>query len=86
MWSVALQASERSELPLGDGATPTSAAAHPQRTVEWLNKKFGIDDSILNSQKELQTAVQGAAQAAQATGTAPELMKTAVQGGIKVFQ
>ena len=68
------------------GAGASTMALNPRRTVEWLNKKFGIDDSILNSQKELQTAVQGAAQAAQATGTAPELMKTAVQGGIKVFQ
>ena len=68
------------------GAGTSTLSLNRKRTISWLNKKFAIDDSILNSDAEAAAAVQGVAQAAAATGTGPELMKTAVESGLKVIQ
>ena len=68
------------------GAGTSTLSLNRKRTISWLNKKFAIDDSILNSDAEAKAAVQGVAQVAAATGTGPELMKTAVESGLKVIQ
>jgi hypothetical protein len=68
---------------LGGGTSAVSL--NRDRTIEWLNRKFGVSGEILNTQSEMRALAQQAGEAVAATGTAPELMKTAVQSGLKVF-
>lgn len=68
------------------GAGTSSAALNRVRTTEWLNQKFGVPKGILNSEAEIKKLIGGVVDAAQATGQGPELMKTAVNSGLKVLQ
>lgn len=68
------------------GPGTSTLALNRKRTVEWLNQKFGLDKSILNSESEIAQALAQVASAVQETGNAPELMNTAVKSGLKVLQ
>jgi hypothetical protein len=69
---------------LGPGSS--TMTLNRKRTIDWLNKKFGMEDSIINSDAEINRNIQAVVGAAQATENGPELMKTAVQSGLKVLQ
>ena len=70
------------------GAGTSGLVLNRGRTIEFLNQKFGVNKLILNSETEIRDLLAKAAAMTQAAGpdAAPELMKTAVQSGLKVFQ
>ena len=58
-------------------------ALKPAVTLDWLTRKFGIPAELIESQGTINTKIAAIGQAAVETGTTPELMKTAVEGGLK---
>jgi hypothetical protein len=58
-------------------------ALKPAETLDWLTRKFGIPAHLIDSQGSIKQKMAEIAQGAAATGNTPELMKTAVEGGLK---
>ncbi len=68
------------------GPGTSGLALNRDRTVSWLNKKFAIPTSILNSPAEVKRVLGNAGQAMGELGAQnPELMKTAVTSGLKLL-
>lgn len=67
---------------LGPGIS--QAALDQVKTIEWLGLKFGIPNELNNTPQQMRQIMASITGAAAATGTMPELMKTAVQGGLKM--
>ena len=61
----------------------SQVALKPAETLDWLTRKFGMPVSLIEGKTKIAEKIAAIAGAAVETGTAPELMKTAVQGGLK---
>jgi hypothetical protein len=65
------------------GPGMSQVVLEPAPTLDWLTRKFGMPAHLISSQTAIKAKLANIVDAAAQTGTMPELMKTAVEGGLK---